>query len=229
MFQTVITLIRGAYADQEEALQDAAALPLLRQQIRDAAAALDTARRDLAAAMAALKAEQRALTEIDTRIVTLSTSATKALADGREDLAYKASIQIAALEDERAARGAGLAKREIKVEEQRTIVSEGWARLRRLGEGYRRTQVDASLRRAGLSARKGVTTSTGKLAAAEATLARLEERSDLDADFDEALQSLTEPDEAATALGEAGYGPTSGTDPQDVLARLKAEASVPQS
>jgi phage shock protein A len=228
MLQTIFTLIRGAYADREEVLQDGAALPLLRQQIREAAAALDTARRDLAAAIAALKGEQRALREIHSGIETLSASARKALADNREDLALKASIQIAALEDEQIERTANLRKREATVEEQRGIVARGQARLRRLDEGYRRGKVDASLRRAGLSVRQGVTAATGKLATAEATLARLEERSDLSADFDEALQSLNTANDAATALAEAGYGPIQKTDPQTVLARLKAEANPPQ-
>jgi phage shock protein A len=228
MFQTILTLVRGAYAEQEEVLQNGAALPLLRQQIREAASALDTARRDLAAAIAALKGEQRALSEIDARIGTLSTSARKALIDGREDLALKASVQIAALEDDRAERTIDLHKRDAAVQEQRAIVARGQARLRRLGEGYRRAQVDASLRRAGLSVRQGVTASTGKLAVAEATLARLEERSGLSVDFDEALQSIDDSDDAAATLARAGYGPTQKTDPESVLARLKAEADRPQ-
>ncbi len=229
MFQTVITLIRGMYADQEEALQDTTALPLLRQQIREAAAALDTARRDLATAMAALKGELRMLDEIKLQIDSLSTSAHKALANGREDLASTAAVQIAALEDDQAERAESLRKRQAQVEEQREIVTQGRARLHRLSEGYRRAQVDASLRHAGLSGRQGVTSSTGKLATAEATLARLEERNRQNADFDEALQSLNHTGDAAATLAEAGYDPVTRTNPKDVLARLKAQASPSQS
>ncbi|PVE25672.1 phage shock protein C [Microvirga sp. KLBC 81] len=228
MLQTVLTLIRGMYADQEEVFQNSVALPLLRQQIREAAAALDTARRDLAIAIAALKGEQRSLREIDAQIEALSTSAKKALADSREDLALKASVQIAALEDERTERTANVHKREATIQEQRAIVTQGRERLRRLGDGYRRARVDASLRRAGLSAHEGVTASTGKLAAAEATLSRLEESSGRSADFDEALRSLDNADDAAAALAEAGYGPSPKTDPMAVLARLKAQANSPQ-
>jgi phage shock protein A len=223
MLQTVLTLIRGTYADQEEALQETVALPLLRQQIREAASALDTARRELATAIAALKGEQRVLDGINAQIASLSAAAQKALADEREDLAYPAAVQIAALEDERAERAASLHQREGRVQEQREIVTQGQARLRRLGEGYRFAQVDSSLRLAGLSGRKGVTSSTGKLATAEATLARLKERTRREADFDEALQSLNGSDDAAASLASAGYGPTPRTDPKDVLARLKTQ------
>ncbi|MBM1172044.1 PspA/IM30 family protein [Microvirga arabica] len=227
MLQTVLTLIRGACADQEEVLQATAALPLLRQQIREAASALDTARQDLAAAMAGLKEEQRVLDGINAQIERLSTAAQKALRDDREDLARPAAVQIAALEDERAERAASLQQREAWVQEQRAIVTQGRTRLRRLGEGYRFARVDASLRQAGLSGRTGVTSSTGKLATAEATLARLKERTRRDADFDEALQSLHDADDAATALADAGYGPALKTDPNAVLARLKAQAGSP--
>ncbi len=227
MFQTIFTLLRGAYAEGEEALQDGTALPLLRQQIREASAALDIARRDLAAAIAALKGEQCALQRIDAQIETLSASARKALGDLREDLALNASVQIAAHEDDRCERLTILHRREAKVQEQRAILAQGQARLRRLNEGYRRAQVDVSLHRAGLSVRQGGRASTGKLAAAEATLARLEKHSGLSADFDEALQSLNEADAAASALSGAGYGLTWKTDPHAVLARLKAQPTSP--
>src|SRR4051794_19701695 len=114
MLQLVATLLRGACADQAEAVLGAHAIPLLRQQIREAVGALEAARRDLAGAMSGLKGEQRALDGISVQIESLSLSAQKALGDGREDLALKACAQIARLEDERTERAASLQRREVK-------------------------------------------------------------------------------------------------------------------
>ena len=52
MIKMFVTLLRGRAAEAAEAVADQNALPLLDQQIRDAAAALGRARRALALAMA---------------------------------------------------------------------------------------------------------------------------------------------------------------------------------
>ncbi|MGU3605278.1 PspA/IM30 family protein, partial [Methylobacterium brachiatum] len=104
--RTLSLLMRGAIADNAQALHDANAVTILRQQIRDAAGALATARRELAVAMAYHAAEARALDAIGARIETLSDGARRALADGREDLGSEAAVHIAALEDERSDRRA---------------------------------------------------------------------------------------------------------------------------
>ena len=104
--RTLSFLMRGVIADNAQAIHDAHAVTILRQQIRDAAGALATARRELAVAMAYHAAETRALAAIGTRIDTLSDGARRALADGRADLGTAAAIHIAALEDERADRRA---------------------------------------------------------------------------------------------------------------------------
>jgi phage shock protein A len=64
MMKTLTLLLRGAVADNAQAVHDANAVAILRQQIRDAAAALATARRELAVAMAYQAAEGRALSAI---------------------------------------------------------------------------------------------------------------------------------------------------------------------
>ena len=59
--RTLSFLMRGVIADNAQAIHDAHAVTILRQQIRDAAGALATARRELAVAMAYHAAEARAL------------------------------------------------------------------------------------------------------------------------------------------------------------------------
>ena len=61
MMKTLALLMRGAIADNAQAIHDANAVAILRQQIRDAAGALAPARRELAVAMAYQAAEVRAL------------------------------------------------------------------------------------------------------------------------------------------------------------------------
>src|SRR5579875_3615658 len=101
MMKTFALLMRGSVADNAQAVHDANAVAILRQQIRDAASALATARRELAVAMAYNAAEVRALEALASRIETITSGAREALADGREDLGRDASVLIAALEDER--------------------------------------------------------------------------------------------------------------------------------
>ena len=93
--KTLSDLLRGTVADQAQAIHDANAVVLLRQQIRDAAGALAVARRELAIAMAHQAGETRAVEALTKRAVALEESAAKALADGREDLATQAAIRIA--------------------------------------------------------------------------------------------------------------------------------------
>ena len=71
MIKTLALLMRGAIADNAQAIHDANAVAILRQQIRDAAAALAGARRELAVVMAYHAAELRALDALQSRIDTL--------------------------------------------------------------------------------------------------------------------------------------------------------------
>src|SRR6266436_39168 len=61
MFKTVLTLFRGSVAAAEEELEDRAALLILDQQMRDAAAAVDRSKRTLALAIAGDQQEGRRL------------------------------------------------------------------------------------------------------------------------------------------------------------------------
>lgn len=125
-------LMRGVVADNAQAIHDAHAVTILRQQIRDAAGALATARRELAVAMAYHAAEARALDAIGARIASLSDGARRALADGREDLGREAAGLIAALEDERADRRTASDRFAADVERLRRLVAQGGDRLRDL-------------------------------------------------------------------------------------------------
>jgi len=214
--------MRGVIADNAQAIHDAHAVTILRQQIRDAAGALATARRELAVAMAYHAAEARALDAIGTRIDTLSDGARRALGDGRTDLGTEAAIHIAALEDERIDRRAAADRFAAEVERLKRRVAQGGERLRDLDRGLQTARTTEALRRAGLEGRRATTLSAGALGEAERTLARLRARHEAEAD----VAALTELETEAAGgieadLEAAGYG-RPRTDPRAVLDRLKA-------
>ncbi len=223
--RTLSLLMRGAIADNAQALHDANAVTILRQQIRDAAGALATARRELAVAMAYHAAEARALDAIGARIETLSDGARRALADGREDLGSEAAVHIAVLEDERSDRRAAAARFAAEIERLKRLVGQGGERLRDLDRGLQTARTTEALRRAGLEGRRVTALSAGALGEAERTLARLREAQAAEADAAEALAGLEA--EAASGieadLDAAGYG-RPRTDPRAVLDRLRAQA-----
>ena len=225
MMKTLTLLLRGAIADNAQAVHDANAVAILRQQIRDAAAALSAARRELAVALAYHSAEQRALGALQSRIDTLSDGTRRALADGREDLGQEAAVLIAALEDERADREAAMARFSGDIARLKGLVQQGQDRLRDLDRGLQTARATEAVRRAGINGRRVIALSTGALGEAEETLARLRERQLSDDDFGEALGNL----EAQAGggfearLDAAGYG-RRRTDPKAVLERLRAQA-----
>lgn len=224
MMRTIQLLLRGAVADQAQALHDANAVAILRQQIREAAGALASARRELAVAMAYHAAEGRAIDALASRIATLSDGARRALADGREELGGEAAVLIATLEDERADRRTARDRFAIDVERLKGLVARGEERLRDLDRGLQTARATEAVRRAGLNGRRAAALSTGALGDAEQTLARLRERQRGEDDLAEALAELEAEGERGgveARLDAEGYG-RPRTDPKDVLARLRA-------
>jgi phage shock protein A len=221
MIKTLALLMRCAIADNDQAVHDANAIAILKQQIRDAAAALAGARRELAVAMAYHAAELRALHALQSRIDTVSECTRKALADGRENLARDAAVLIAALEDEHADRQAATGRFADDVDRLKSLVSQGQSRLRDLDRGLQTARAAEAVRRAGTNGRRVVAMSKGALAEAEQTLDRLRERHQSEGDFRAALASLEleVTSDAEARLKAEGYGHRH-TDPQAVLLRL---------
>ena len=226
MFKTVFTLFRGTVAVAEEQLEDRAALLILDQQMRDAAAAVDRSKRTLALAIAQDQQEGRRLEATNARIADLEIRATAALDGGREDLAREAAHQIANLE---ADRDAAMTARTLFAQEITRLkrhVSNAEARLTELDRGRRIARASESvraLRRSGIEAARPYEST---LPEAEATLKRLRERQLEAQAADEALVELdaaSGPLAVAEKLAEQGFGPRLKTTADDVLARLNAK------
>lgn len=228
MLRLFWTLTRGAAAEAEEAVFDANAIKLLEQQLRDAAAALDRTRRELALAMAQRTAEERRITALQGRIGELETSAIDAINGGREDLAKEAATAIARAEDELRERRETLGSSGPQIARLRHLLDEGEARLIELKRGLETARVQDRMARAGVNGRQAVAIGTGALLEAEATLARIQNRNQLDDDAAEALDALDRTrsgrdlDERMSA---AGFGKRPKTASSDVLDRIRQKAA----
>ena len=235
MFKTFATLLRGASAAAEEDLTDRHAIPILDQQIREAAAGIEAGKRSLAIAIAQEEAEARRLTGLESALADLEARAVAALQGRREDLATDAAAAILALgADCDAARAAHAAFRK-EVEAMRRAHADAARRLGALRHGRTVAQAAEAVRRLRAGRLGGSPASTSTLADAEATLARLRSRQAGDAAAEAAMDRLdaatadASAGAVATRLGEAGFGPRTAPGLDDVMARLRAKAAAPAS
>ena len=221
MFKHLITLARGRSADATQALMDANALSLLRQQLRDAATEVQGARKALAVVMAYAEREEGALKKLNTQIRDLEARALEALEQDQEALAVEASEAIANLEAEATATRKTIATYGTEITRLRTVLKGCEAQLTELKRGQR--LAEASERAIGL--RSAVPAqSNGSLAEATATLTRLKDRQDHAEATASALTALSSQASATSIsdrLAAAGCGAPKKSDGAAVLARLK--------
>ena len=225
MFKLFVTLMRGKNADAAEALTDAAALPLLRQQLRDCAAGVETARRSTAMVMAYESREKKSAERIAAQLADLEIRALDALAKGRDDLATEAAGAIAQLEAEAATTARALATYQTEIAHLRSAVADAEARLRDLQRGHHlafATSQTQKLRD------KAPASANASLDEAEQTLTRLQNRQAATDASRAALQELsasTNADAMRDRLAAAGCGAALRPDAATVLARLRAKAA----
>ena len=224
MIKTFVTLIRGRMAEVEQAAADAHALPILDQQIRDAAAALGRARRALAIATAQSETEAQQADAIARRIADLEDRTRAALAAGEETLATEAAEAIATLEADQAARRAAGAHFTNEAARLRRIIGDADLRLSALDRGRRLARASAAVRAMRPERFGHAPLREGTLAEAEATLSRLHQREAETAAAEAALERLESGSargDIADRLAEAGFGPAIRPRAADVLARLR--------
>lgn len=222
MFNLLVTLFRGAKADQAEKATDALAIPLLRQQLRDSAQSVETARRAVALVMAHAEREKKNAERISTQKADLEARALQALSNGREDLATEAAATIAHLEAEEEAARKAVATYDSEITNLRAIVAESESRLRDLERGQKLAVATEHTQK--LRAQVPAMT-MATLSQAEATLIRLQDRQ---ANAEAARLAMNELSASANAnmmrdrLAAAGCGAPLRPDAAAVLARLKA-------
>ncbi|MGR9434121.1 PspA/IM30 family protein [Rhizobium leguminosarum] len=222
MFKLISILLRGRAHDAEQAFADRNAVPLLAQQIRDAAQSIQSARRSVAVAIAQNEQERVQHAAIVARIADLENRASAALAKGNEALAREAAEAIAYLEAERDASEKAQAQFTSSIDKLKAIVRASEARLQELQRGER-------LARATQEAQKLDVVVAGPgfatLDDAEETLARLrlrQSQNELTAAALKDMEGAIRPAGIIEKLANAGFGAPLRSSADDVLARLKS-------
>ncbi|KRD49287.1 PspA/IM30 family protein [Ensifer sp. Root278] len=225
MFKQIATLIRGRAHEAEEAFGDRHALPILAQQIRDAARGVESARRAVALAIAQNRLEKENAERLSARIDDLEARAIAALEKGREDLATEAAASIARLETELQNARQVQAEFTDGIDRLRQAVRQSETRLAALRRGERLAEARDRTRRL---SRDVPGNDLATLSDAEATLARLETRqreAELTAEALVELEDRPDPTALAEKLAAAGCGRPLITSAEDVLERLRAKAN----
>ncbi|AHF82836.1 hypothetical protein RLEG3_13835 [Rhizobium leguminosarum bv. trifolii WSM1689] len=222
MFKLISILLRGRAHDAEQVFADRHAVPLLSQQIRDAAQSIQSARRSVAVAIAQNEQEKGQHATIVARIADLEIRASAALTKGNEGLAREAAEAIAYLEAERDASEKAQSQFTSAIDKLKSIVRASEARLQELQRGER-------LARATQEAQKLDVVVAGPgfatLDDAEETLARLrlrQSQNELTAAALKDMEGAIRPAGIIEKLANAGFGAPLRSSADDVLARLKS-------
>ncbi|MGR9448290.1 phage shock protein A [Rhizobium leguminosarum] len=222
MFKLISILLRGRAHDAEQAFADRNAVPLLAQQIRDAAQSIQSARRSVAVAIAQNEQERVQHAAIVARIADLENRASAALAKGNEGLAREAAEAIAYLEAERDASEKAQAQFTSSIDKLKAIVRASEARLQELQRGERLARATQEAQKLDVVvAGPGLAT----LDDAEETLARLrlrQSQNELTAAALKDMEGSIRPAGIIEKLANAGCGAPLRSSADDVLARLKS-------
>jgi phage shock protein A len=220
MFKQIITLIRGRSYEAGEAVVDAHALPILRQQIRDCAEAISAARRAVAIAVAQNDQEIEQSKKVIARITDLESRVVAALDQGKTDLAQEAAETIALLENERDASLEAQQRFSSEITRLKAIVRNSEQRLKDLERGQRLAAVTDKTQRL---RETGAGSSLNALKDAEATLSRLHKRQreiDVAANAMAEMEITNDPSTITEKLAAAGCGAPTKSRAEDVLKRL---------
>jgi phage shock protein A len=222
MFKLISILLRGRAHDAEQAFADRNAVPLLAQQIRDAAQSIQSARRSVAVAIAQNEQEKVQHAAIVARIDDLENRASAALAKGNEGLAREAAEAIAYLEAERDASEKAQGQFTSSIDKLKAIVRASEARLQELQRGERLARATQEAQKLDVVvAGPGLAT----LDDAEETLARLrlrQSQNELTAAALKDMEGSIRPAGIIEKLANAGCGAPLRSSADDVLARLKS-------
>lgn len=222
MFNSILTLIRGRAYDAEQAFIDRNAVPLLAQQIREAASAIQSARRAVAIAIAQNEQEKNRHAAIIGRIADLETRAVAALQKGSDELAREAAEAIAHLEAERDASEKAQAQFTQTIGKLKATVRTSEARLQELQRGERLARATEQTQK--LNAACDDNSGLATLDDAEETLARLQayqSRCEIAASAMKEMDAASRQTAIIEKLANAGCGAPLGPSADDVIARLR--------
>ncbi len=222
MFNAILTLIRGRAFEAEQTFIDRNAVPLLAQQIRDAASAIQSAQRAVAVAVAQNEQEKSQHAAIAGRIADLENRAVAALQKGNDELARQAAEAIAQLEAERDASEKAQAQFTATIGKLKATVRASEARLQELQRGERLARATEQTQK--LTAACDDNSGLATLDEAEETLARLQayqNRCEIAASTMKEMDAASRQATIIEKLANAGFGAPLGPSADDVLARLR--------
>lgn len=225
MLKHVMTLLRGTVHQAQETFVDRHALPLLKQQLREAAETVRSAQKAVAIAVAQSTQEAEQHKKLLARLADLETRAIAALEQNRPDLAQEAAEAIALMESERDTSEQAQAQFAQEIARLKRTVQSAETRLRALKRGERLATATDKTQRLQNHPPNACGSS---LEDAEKTLKRLRERQlqiDLTGQALEEMGQATDPSRIAEKLADAGCGTPIKTSAQEVLARLKEKAA----
>jgi phage shock protein A len=221
----IVTLFRAYEVEAEHRVIDAHALRILEQELREAAAGVAQATRELTGLMAREIADQRTHATADQRAKEYETYALKALETGEDDIARQCAEVVASAEAERERYAVNLEATRRHIVSLRAGISKADARIGEIRRELLAARSRAALQRATGALAASAHGVSSALAAAEETLARINEVQTDAADRETAAAILADEKSGAslrTKLSEAGIA---GPDPHTadaVLARLRA-------
>ena len=224
MFKQLVTLVRGQSNEGTQAVLDANALSLLRQQMRDAAQGVNKSRKAVAVVIAYAEREKASLNRLETQISDLEARALDALEQDSVDLASEAAGTIAQLEAERDTTRKVIEAYQTQILRLKQCLTENETCLRKMKRGQHLAEANDKAQRL-----SGVMPSgyINDLKDAEATLKRLQERrehAEATATAMVELSAETSAESMTERLAEAGYGAPLKADAAAVLDRLKKKA-----
>lgn len=220
MFKLFVTLIKGKLVEGGMSLSERNALPILSQQIREAARDVENARKAVALAIAREREEKEGAAALEAKIATLESRALAALDNRRQDLAREAAETIALMDNDLAATRQALSEMAPTVQILRQRVRQAEMRLVALQRGNRLAVArDSTVR----LQRFVASTGSARLQEAEETLAQLERLQRSEAYAEEAYDGLRmdrKPDQTIEKLAAAGCGAPLASSADAVMTRL---------
>ncbi len=226
MFETIITLMRGAGAQGREKLIDANAVLLLEQKIRDIETQHDGSKRTLAAMIAQVKSLKRSAGALQKSTDDLERRAMEAMAAKRDKLASQAAQAIADNENELDGKRKAIENLETEVARLRALVERTNRRRLELRQGLVVARHTDYARKSRVGMLKSLNKGQHSVQEAEQMLENILNRTEAEEALNEYEQLNDELSGNAITekLDEAGFGSPLKVRADDVLARLKKSA-----
>jgi phage shock protein A len=221
----IMTLFRAYEHEAGQTVIDVHALRILEQELREAASGVAQATRELTGLMAREIADKRAHDNADQRIKEHEAYALKALESGEEAIARQCAEVVAAAEAERQRYAANLEATRRHIASLRSGIARADARIGEIRRELLAARSRAALQRATGALAQSAQGVSSALAAAEETLARINELQTDAADRETAAGILADEKSGGSLrakLSEAGIAEPEPHTAEAVLARLKS-------